>query len=182
PIGGWGDHNHTFAGDGHPYQWASARSEPAPVRERTSISANLAGSSSEEVTLPSQPRKKPSGTETSAGFVSGKIAKATQEKMASSAPEVTGEKKIRTSAEISPPHMDHSEPRVLNRFQYSEYRIEGRLAEAATANASETRKATFRSLARIPPTMETAPMIKVAILPTRSTCPSVAVPRLSTEL
>src|SRR5699024_9559215 len=86
PIGGWGDHNHTFAGDGHPYQWASARSEPAPVRERTSISANLAGSSSEEVTLPSQPRKKPSGTETSAGFVSGKIAKSTPAKMASSAP------------------------------------------------------------------------------------------------
>src|SRR5699024_12206774 len=43
--------------------------------------------------------------------------------------------------------MLHSEPRVLNRFQYSEYRIEGRLALAAIAKARETRNATFCSLA-----------------------------------
>ena len=51
--------------------------------------------------------------------------------------------------------MLHSAPRVLNRFQNSEYRMVGRLAEAATAKASATRKAMFWFLARMPPTMAT---------------------------
>ena len=46
--------------------------------------------------------------------------------------------------------MLHSAPRVLNRAQYSEYRIVGRLAAAATANASATRNAMFWPLARMP--------------------------------
>ena len=46
--------------------------------------------------------------------------------------------------------MLHSAPRVLNRLQYSEYRIVGRLADAATANASATRNAMFCPLARMP--------------------------------
>ena len=43
--------------------------------------------------------------------------------------------------------MLHSAPVVLNRFQNSEYRIVGRFAEAATANASATRNAMFWPLA-----------------------------------
>ena len=42
--------------------------------------------------------------------------------------------------------MLHSAPRVLNRFQNSEYRIVGRLALAATAKASATRNAMFWSV------------------------------------
>ncbi len=52
---------------------------------------------------------------------------------------------------------------MLNRFQNSEYRIVGRFAEAATANASATRNATFWSLARMPPRMATAPMTHAVI-------------------
>src|SRR5699024_8569683 len=71
-------------------QWATvAFSEPAPVMERTSISACLSSSCSGEVTEPSQPRKKPSGTEMIAGFVSGNQAKSAPGIIASSAPETT---------------------------------------------------------------------------------------------
>jgi len=51
--------------------------------------------------------------------------------------------------------MLHSAPEVLNRFQNNEYRIVGRFADAATANASATRNATFWFFARMPPTIAT---------------------------
>ena len=66
--------------------------------------------------------------------------------------------------------MLHTDPRVLNRFQYSEYRIEGRLALAAIAKASETRKATFCSAARMPPTIETAPITRAVLRATLTSC------------
>src|SRR5699024_2342939 len=95
---------------GHPVsagpcpQWATvAFSEPAPVMERTSISACLSSSCSGEVTEPSQPRKKPSGTEMIAGFVSGNQAKSAPGIIASSAPETTGENVIRKIALSRPP-------------------------------------------------------------------------------
>src|SRR5699024_108063 len=100
PIGGWGDHNRTFAGDGHPYQLAAARSEPAPFSELTSISANLARSASEEVALPSEPKKKTSGREDSAGYVSGKITESTPAEMAHSTTKITVQQKINARAEI----------------------------------------------------------------------------------
>src|SRR5699024_1012544 len=85
-------------------QWATvAFSEPAPVMERTSISACLSSSCSGEVTEPSQPRKKPSGTEMIAGFVSGNQAKSAPGIIASSAPETTGENVIRKIALSRPP-------------------------------------------------------------------------------
>ena len=71
--------------------------------ERTSISACLSSLRSEEVTEPSQPRKKPSGTEMIARFVSGNQAKSTPGIIALSAPETTGEKAISTIALIRPP-------------------------------------------------------------------------------
>src|SRR5690606_28282701 len=77
--------------------------------------------------------------------------------------------------------MLHSAPVVLNRFQNSEYRIVGRFADAATANASATRNATFWSLARMPPMIATAPITQAVI---RATLTSVfllsALPRLMT--
>ena len=54
--------------------------------------------------------------------------------------------------------MLHSEPRVLNRFQYRENRIDGRFADAATANAKATRNAMFMLLAKMPPKMASAPI------------------------
>ena len=47
---------------------------------------------------------------------------------------------------------------MLNRFQNSEYRIVGRLADAATANASATRNAMFWPLATMPPRIATMPI------------------------
>src|SRR5690606_9074354 len=85
-------------------QWATvAFSAPAPVKERTSISACLSSSCSGEVTEPSQPRKKPSGTEMIAGFVSGNQAKSAPGIIAVSEPETTGEKVMRNRALNRPP-------------------------------------------------------------------------------
>ena len=53
--------------------------------------------------------------------------------------------------------MLHSAPVVLNRAQNSEYRIVGRFADAATANASATRNATFWPFATIPPAIAITP-------------------------
>ena len=78
--------------------------------------------------------------------------------------------------------MLHSEPRVLNRFQYREYRIEGRFALAAIAKASETRKATFCSAARMPPMIETPPITTAVRRATRTSCAEVALPSLITPL
>ncbi len=64
--------------------------------------------------------------------------------------------------------MLHSAPLVLNRFQNSEYRIVGRFADAATANASATRNAMFCPLATMPPTMATAPITSAVMRATRT--------------
>ena len=66
--------------------------------------------------------------------------------------------------------MLHSAPVVLNRFQNSEYSRVGRFAEAATANASATRKATFWPLAAIPPRIDTTPITTAVIRATRTSC------------
>ena len=57
------------------------------------------------------------------GLASGNQAKSTCGSIAVLAPDTAGEKTISTIVEISPPYMLHSAPRVLNRDQYSEYRI-----------------------------------------------------------
>jgi hypothetical protein len=75
--------------------------------------------------------------------------------------------------------MLHSAPAVLKRFQNSEYRIVGRLAEAATANASATRNAMFCPLARMPPRIATMP-ITTAVM--RATLTSSFLPSTSPRL
>ena len=59
--------------------------------------------------------------------------------------------------------MLHRQPRVLKRFQNSEYRIVGRFADAATAKASATRNAMFCPLAAMPPRIATAPTTSAAM-------------------
>ena len=77
--------------------------------------------------------------------------------------------------------MLHSAPVVLNRFQNSEYSSVGRFAEAATANASATRNATFCPFAAMPPRMDTTPITTAVIRATfTSACLSSTCPRLIT--
>ena len=125
---------------------ATAFSDPTPVSARTSNSALISGSPrSGDVSVPTMPRMNASGIETMPGLASGNHAKSRLGSIAVFAPDTAGEKTISTIVEIKPPYMLHSAPRVLNRGQYSEYRIVGRLAAAATANASATRNAMFCS-------------------------------------
>ncbi|SKF62598.1 Uncharacterised protein [Mycobacteroides abscessus subsp. abscessus] len=60
--------------------------------------------------------------------------------------------------------------------------MEGRLAEAATANANATRNAMFCDLAAMPPTMASAPITITVVRATRSSASGLALPRLMTEL
>src|SRR6478672_11945727 len=71
-------------------------------------------------------------------------------------------------------------PLVLNRFQNSENRITGRLADAAMANAIATRKATFNDCAGMANAIDTAPMQTAEIRPTLTSCLSVTCPFLIT--
>ncbi len=70
--------------------------------------------------------------------------------------------------------MPHFAPKVVKRFQNSVKRIAGRLADAAMAKARATRKATFRSRAKMDRTTATAPMTQAAIFADTSSCFSVA--------
>ncbi len=100
-------------GAGPHRQCETAFSAPAPVRDRTSISAYFGRlTSSRLVTLPSQPRKNASGIETMPGFSSGNQLKSTVvfviiDRLApvvgSTLPDTTGEKMIRPIEEIRPP-------------------------------------------------------------------------------
>src|SRR5919112_3412142 len=73
--------------------------------------------------------------------------------------------------------MLHSAPLVLNRAQNSEYTIVGRFADAATANASATRNATFCPFATIPPAIDTTPTTTAVSRATRTSDVGVALPR-----
>src|SRR5699024_7689901 len=114
---------------------------------------------------------KPAGMETKPGLVSGNQEKSTFGNIAVSAPETAGEKKIRTRATPRPTHREATAPVVLNFFQYREYRIVGRLADAAMQNDRETRKATFGSIARIASEIETSE-INTAVMRETRTCSS----------
>src|SRR6185312_5382082 len=115
---------------------ATAFSAPTPVSARTSNSALISGSPrSADVRVPTMPRMKASGIDTMPGLASGNQAKSACGSIAVLAPDNAGEKTISTIVETSPPYILHSAPRVLNRDQYSEYRIVGRFAAAATAKA-----------------------------------------------
>ena len=62
-----------------------------------------------------------------------------------------------------PTSMPVTMPPVLQRFQYSVSSTQGKLALAATANASPTSTATFWPLAAMPMPIDMAPTIKVAM-------------------
>jgi hypothetical protein len=66
--------------------------------------------------------------------------------------------------------MLHSAPRVLKPFQNSEYRMVGRFADAATANASATRNAMFWPFAMMPPPMATAPITSAVLRAILTSC------------
>ena len=86
-----------------------------------------------------------------------------------------------TMVQIRPPYMLHSAPRVLNRAQYSEYTMVGRLAAAATAKASATRNATFCPLARMPSPIAMTPSTTAVIRDTRTCSVSETLWPLMTE-
>lgn len=123
-----------------------------------------------------QPTKKDSGMETKPGEESGKMAQSAPGNMEVSEPETAGEKKMSTRQDTTPVYMEATAPAVLNRRQYREYRMVGRLAEAATANARETRKATFWVMARMPKMMETMPRTTTVAWETRTCSASVDSP------
>ncbi len=108
------------------------------------------------------------------GLASGNQSKLAPGIIAALLPETAGEKTISTRQLIRPPYMLHRAPQVLNRFQYSEYTIVGRLAEAATANASATRNATFWPLARMPKPIAATPSTTAVIRETLTCSSSVA--------
>ena len=95
-------------------------------------------------------------------------------------PDTAGDKKINSTQLIKPPYMLHSTPVVLNRFQNSEYRIVGRFAEAATAKASATRKATFWPSAAMPPSTASTPMTHAVMRATRTSLSASRLSRLIT--
>src|SRR5918999_1098100 len=76
--------------------------------------------------------------------------------------------------------MLQSAPVVLNRFQNSAYRIVGRFADAATANASATRNATFWLRAKMPAPIATTPTSTAVRRATRTSASGDAAPRLMT--
>ena len=92
-------------------KWTNAFSAPAPVSERTSISMYFASLCSFEVTVPSQPRKNPSGMETSPGLASGNQWKSIDGSVIIEAalpavtlpPDTVGLKIIRTMELMRPP-------------------------------------------------------------------------------
>src|SRR4051812_11942809 len=150
-----------------------------PVSDRTSISACLRPSPRSRLsTVPRKPATKDSGMDTIPGLLNGNTAKSTPGKMDVSLPDTTGDRHTSARHETRPPYMAHNVPRVLNRFQNSEYSRVDRLAEPANANASPTRKATFWPLAMMPPAMASAPTPTAVIRATRTSDPGFARPRL----
>ena len=106
-----------------------------PVLARTFNSLYFASASGSRPSIvPIIAPKNPNGMLTMPGFSSGKIA---------FFPIKLGEIKINTSEEINPVASPATAPLVLNRRQKSDNTITGRFAEAATAKASATKKATF---------------------------------------
>ena len=107
------------------------------------------------------------------GEDSGNSAQSALGNIEVSVPETAGEKKMRTRQEMTPVYMEATAPAVLKRLQYREYRMVGRLAEAAMAKARETRKATFWVMARMPRMMATTPRTTTVIWETRTCSASV---------
>src|SRR5699024_5505181 len=122
------------------------------------------------------------GIEMMPGLDSGNREKSTLEIIDVSLPETAGDSAINTSVLMSPPYMLNRAPVVLKRFQNSEYRMVGRLADAATANARATRNAMFCPAAPMPRTTASMPITTTVIRETRHWAVSVASPCLMTPL
>src|ERR1044072_5461714 len=129
-----------------------------PVIERTSISFCRAWSPGSLLsTVPRKPATNDTGMEMMPGLDGGKTSKLASGKIEVALPDTTGEKITSSRHEPSPVYMAHSVPVVLNRFQNNEYSSVDRFADAANANASATRNATFCPLAMMPPMIDSAP-------------------------
>ena len=90
-----------------------------------------------------QPAKNAKGMVTRPGEDSGKIDQSALGNIEVGVPDTAGDRKMSTRHEITPVYIEATAPAVLKRRQYREYRIVGKFAEAATAKARDTRKATF---------------------------------------
>src|ERR1700753_907747 len=103
-----------------------AFSAPIPVSERLSISALRAGSPrSGDDSVPTMPRMNANGIDAIPGLDSGNHAKSAPGIIGGFQTDTAGERTIKARVDIRPPYMLHNAPRVLNRRQYSEYRIVG---------------------------------------------------------
>src|SRR5690348_347322 len=92
-------------------------------------------------------------------------------------PQQIGDSSTTSTAEIRPPYRPHTAPRELNLFQNSENRIAGRFAEAAIANATATRNATFRLRANTARTIAIAPITNAEYRATFTSSRSPVLPR-----
>jgi len=81
---------------------------------------------------------------------------------------MVGEKRMRIMEDEIPTIMDAATPLAVVFFQKSTIMMAGRLADAATAKASPTRKETFIPLKRIPRAMAINPTTKADIFPART--------------
>ena len=85
----------------------------------------------------------PSGIEIIPGVVYGNIASPTKIAFPATGFQTFGLNATRTIADTSPTIIPEIAPVVLKRFQYIVNKITGRFALAATANANDTKNATF---------------------------------------
>src|SRR5699024_9745706 len=79
-----------------------------------------------------------------AGLSIGNIGSPTNNAAPSTGENTLGLIETRMSAESKPVNKADMAPAVLKRFQYTVYKITGKLALAAIQNAKETRNATFK--------------------------------------
>jgi hypothetical protein len=79
------------------------QSAPYPVSDRSSSSAYLSVSSSDDILVPIQPNRNPSGIEMMPGLDSGNQCQSCSGNMAVGEPDTTGEKNTRTTEAIRPP-------------------------------------------------------------------------------
>src|SRR5690606_285458 len=92
-----------FSASSRPSQSLTAVSAPAPVRERTSISAYFSALYSLLSTVPTNPHRNPIGMERIPGLFSGNQLQSCPVNRALSEPDTTGEKKTRNIAAPRPP-------------------------------------------------------------------------------
>lgn len=115
-----------------------------PVLAVTKISSNfLASAFLLDRSVPAMAAIKPIGMEMMPGLASGNNGSPTNIAAPSTGDQTLGLRNTSNKELTSPTNMPVTAPVVLKRFQNTVKTMMGRLALAATAKASETRKATF---------------------------------------